>query len=328
MPGNSYQYVPRALQGKTAPEGAELLREVTNQALRRSLAEYPTEQAQYEYDRRNAALVASQAAQFGDVAYNLAEGGIDIAGKLAGPMSRAANVSARLAKASPYVNVGVNLLQGGLTTASGESPYGGWEPAPGYVAALDLADSAPAIAGAAYAGPPGAFVAQTLFGGAASRAMMVDQAKKGRNVFLNNPSERALVGYSVPDWNRNMFSQIATSELNDKAQSQQHRFERAYYNKKRAGHSEEHLAAFRRKHGQFLADFDDAQVDQNWMQKAYYAIRSMAESDEEAGAAFKDFIQHTKDNRQEEAIARTISMPDASAGKQLRAYQKTSQQGY
>jgi hypothetical protein len=157
--------------------------------------------------------------------------------------------------------------------------------------------------------------------------MMIDKAGTNRKIFLGNPSERQLVGYNPAEWNRNMVSQVATAELNQKASDRQARFDQEYLRRKKSGMSPDLLAQDLREHGRFLADYDDAQIDQNWMQKAYYSIRSMVESDEEAGKAFEEFLQHTRVNREEENVARIISSPDSEMGKHRKGYEQSMKMG-
>jgi hypothetical protein len=306
MPGNLYQYVPKALQGNVPPKGMEDIEGITSHGLRNAIVRgYDTDQILYEYDRRNAAVDTASKVQLADLGLNTFGNGVDIVANYAGPASKAANLSARLSKLSPYLNTGVNLIQGGLTTASGVNPYGGFEDAPMSVAAYDVADSAPAMIGASIAGPVGMAVGQTLLGGQASREMMIAQANRNRPVWTQNPSEDQLIGYSSPDWNRNMFSQIATSNLNSEMARRQGLFEKRYMDAKRAKLPEWSLKNRRNLHGQLLADYDDAQIDQNWMQKAYYAIRQMTEG--QGGTAFDDFVQHSRDNRAQENAVRKLS---------------------
>ena len=306
MPGNLYQYVPKALQGRVPPKGMEDIEGITSHGLRNAMARgMDTEQMAFEYDRRNSAVDASGKVQLADLGLNMIGNGVDIAANFAGPASRLANASATLAKANPYINVGVNLVQGGLTTASGVNPYGGFEDAPMSVAAYDIADSAPAMAGAYIAGPVGMAVGQTLLGGQASREMMISQANRNRPVWEHNPSEDQLIGYSSPDWNRNMFSQIASSALNSEMANRQAKFEKRYMAGKGAKLPELTMKNRRNIHGQLLADYDDAQIDQNWMQKAYYGIRQMIEG--QGGPAFDDFLQRSRDNRTYENAIRKLS---------------------
>jgi hypothetical protein len=306
MPGNLYQYVPKALQGSVPPKGMEDIEGITSHGLRNAIARgYNTDQILYEYDRRNSTVDTASNIQLADLGLNTFGNGVDIVANYAGPASKAANLSAKLSKLNPYLNTGVNLIQGGLTTASGVNPYGGFEDAPMSVAAYDVADSTPAMIGAYIAGPVGMAVGQTLLGGQASRERMISQANMNRPVWTNNPSEDQLIGYSSPDWNRNMFNQVATSGLNSEMARRQALFEKRYMAGRAAKLPELTMKNRRNIHGQLLADYDDAQIDQNWMQKAYYAIKLMAEG--EGGPAFDDFLQRSRDNRAQENAIRKLS---------------------
>lgn len=305
MPGSLYQYVPKALQGNLPPKGMEDIEGITSHGIRNAIARgADTEQIRFENERRGSAVDAASKVQLADLGLNTFGNGVDIVAHFSGEASKAANLSTKLAKLNPFLNTGVNLIQGGLTTASGVDPYGGFGDAPMSVAAYDVGDSAPAMAGA-YLGPVGMIGAQTLFGGQASREKMISQANRNRPVWTGNPTEDQLLGYNSADWNRNMFSQVATASLNQEMARRQADFEKRYMVAKGEKLPAWAMKEKRNLHGQLLADYDDAQIDQNWMQKAYYAIRQMTEG--RGGPAFNDFLQHSRVNRAEQNAVRKLS---------------------
>lgn len=248
--------------------------------------------------RQNVNDVAN-AAQLAEVGYNFGETAIDIGSKFA--PNKLGGIAQRLNRANPYVNLATNLTQGAFTYGSGRDVYGTGDKVGAEVIALDLADSAPAVAAASFSGPFAPVttpVAQTLFGGAASAAVMKHYSEKERPILLNNPPQTSLFHRENRDHGRNQVNQIWTGVLNQKMQEKQDAFDRRYamhLNPKYADQDQEVLANLRRRHGQLVADYDDAMNDQNWIQKSYYAIRQMLGDD----AAFDDFLSKSKGSREQ-----------------------------
>lgn len=269
--------------------------------------------------------LAANAAQLAEVGYNLGENAVDIGARL--KPDTFGGLAGKMAKAGPFVNVATNVAQGAFTMGSGQDVYGTGKKVGAEVIAMDLADSAPLVAGSAIAGPVGGAIGQTLFGGMASAKMMKHYAEKDRPALLDNPPQQMVFHRENRDHGRNQINQIWTGALNMAMQREQDAFDQRYamhLNPKYVEQDQEVLKRLRSRHGRLVADYDDAMVDQNWLQKSYYAIRELFGDDE----AFKDFIDHSKQNREEKDVMRAMADQNPYPARSRRALEATRYQSF
>lgn len=256
--------------------------------------------------RQNVNALAN-AAQLTELGYNIGGNLVDI-GAAVNP-GRYGSLSTRLARANPIVNLATNVTQGAFTMGSGADIYGTGERPGAEVIALDIADAAPAAAAATFSGPLAPIttpIAQTLLGGAASAEYMRQNAVKNRPALLNNPPQQMVYHREHPDYGRNTLNQTWTGALNAAMQRRQDAFDKRYrmHSAPRYGDSDQEvLKTLRNRHGQLVADYDDAMTDQNWMQKSYYAIKELF-GDEKA---FDDFLAHSRGTRKERDDAKWVA---------------------